>query len=54
MNLVFTLVEWLSDIAAWVDLSTRFGKLPFATLFEPAIDRTELIDRRLQQTADVA
>src|SRR4029078_6022670 len=24
-------------VAAWVDLSTRFGKLPFADLFEPAI-----------------
>ncbi|MFN7104281.1 MAG: gamma-glutamyltransferase, partial [Pseudorhizobium sp.] len=25
-------------VAAWVDLSARFGKLPFETLFEPAID----------------
>ena len=25
-------------VAAWVDLSTRFGKLPFETLFEPAIE----------------
>lgn len=24
-------------VSAWVDLSGRFGKLPFATLFEPAI-----------------
>jgi len=24
-------------VSAWVDLSTRFGKLPFADLFEPAI-----------------
>jgi gamma-glutamyltranspeptidase / glutathione hydrolase len=24
-------------VAAWVDLSTKFGKLPFADLFEPAI-----------------
>lgn len=24
-------------VSAWVDLSTRFGKLPFAKLFEPAI-----------------
>lgn len=25
-------------VAAWVDLSAKFGKLPFAKLFEPAID----------------
>ncbi|WP_018388158.1 gamma-glutamyltransferase family protein [Ancylobacter sp. FA202] len=25
-------------VSAWVDLSARFGKLPFETLFEPAID----------------
>jgi gamma-glutamyltranspeptidase/glutathione hydrolase len=25
-------------VAAWADLSSRFGSLPFATLFEPAID----------------
>ncbi|WP_158969444.1 gamma-glutamyltransferase family protein [Chachezhania sediminis] len=25
-------------VAAWVDLSERFGRLPFETLFEPAID----------------
>ena len=24
-------------VSAWVDLSTRFGKLPFEKLFEPAI-----------------
>jgi gamma-glutamyltranspeptidase/glutathione hydrolase len=28
-------------VSAWVDLSTRFGKLPFPTLFEPAIDLAE-------------
>ncbi|HEX2555561.1 MAG TPA: gamma-glutamyltransferase family protein [Microvirga sp.] len=28
-------------VSAWVDLSTRFGKMPFATLFEPAIDLAE-------------
>lgn len=28
-------------VSAWVDLSTRFGKLPFAELFEPAIDLAE-------------
>jgi gamma-glutamyltranspeptidase/glutathione hydrolase len=28
-------------VSAWVDLSARFGKLPFATLFEPAIDLAE-------------
>jgi gamma-glutamyltranspeptidase/glutathione hydrolase len=28
-------------VSAWVELSTRFGKLPFATLFEPAIDLAE-------------
>ena len=25
-------------VSAWVDLSTRFGRLPFETLFEPAIE----------------
>src|SRR5262245_29866626 len=25
-------------VAAWVELSTKFGKLPFADLFEPAVD----------------
>jgi gamma-glutamyltranspeptidase / glutathione hydrolase len=28
-------------VSAWVDLSNRFGKLPFATLLEPAIDLAE-------------
>jgi len=28
-------------VAAWVDLSARFGKLPFAKLFEPAIRYAE-------------
>jgi gamma-glutamyltranspeptidase / glutathione hydrolase len=28
-------------VSAWVDLSTRFGRLPFQTLFEPAIDLAE-------------
>jgi gamma-glutamyltranspeptidase/glutathione hydrolase len=28
-------------VSAWADLSTRFGKLPFQTLFEPAIDLAE-------------
>ena len=28
-------------VAAWVELSSRFGKLPFATLFEPAITYAE-------------
>jgi gamma-glutamyltranspeptidase/glutathione hydrolase len=28
-------------VSAWADLSTRFGKLPFAKLFEPAIDLAE-------------
>jgi gamma-glutamyltranspeptidase/glutathione hydrolase len=28
-------------VSAWVELSRRFGKLPFATLFEPAIQSAE-------------
>jgi gamma-glutamyltranspeptidase/glutathione hydrolase len=28
-------------VSAWVDLSERFGKLPFAELFEPAISYAE-------------
>jgi len=28
-------------VSAWVDLSTRFGKLSFETLFEPAVDLAE-------------
>jgi len=28
-------------VAAWVELSERFGRLPFAELFEPAIDLAE-------------
>ena len=28
-------------VSAWVDLSSRFGKLPFSVLFEPAIDLAE-------------
>ncbi|MEP9379083.1 gamma-glutamyltransferase family protein [Aquabacter sp. CN5-332] len=28
-------------VSAWVELSERFGRLPFATLFEPAIDYAE-------------
>src|SRR5215207_2996910 len=28
-------------VSAWVDLSQRFGRLPFTTLFEPAIDYAE-------------
>jgi gamma-glutamyltranspeptidase/glutathione hydrolase len=28
-------------VSAWVELSRRFGKLPFATLFEPAIEYAE-------------
>lgn len=28
-------------VASWVDLSDRFGKLPFATLFSPAIEWAE-------------
>lgn len=28
-------------VSAWVDLSSRFGTLPFATLFEPAIEYAE-------------
>jgi gamma-glutamyltranspeptidase/glutathione hydrolase len=28
-------------VSAWVDLSSRFGRLPFATLFEPAIRHAE-------------
>lgn len=28
-------------VSAWVDLSTRFGKLPFEALFAPAIDYAE-------------
>lgn len=28
-------------VSAWVDLSTRFGKLPFPTLFAPAIEYAE-------------
>ena len=28
-------------VSAWVDLSARFGRLPFATLFEPAVDLAE-------------
>src|SRR3954466_11604969 len=28
-------------VSAWVDLSVRFGKLPFAQLFEPAISYAE-------------
>ncbi|MEM9550275.1 MAG: gamma-glutamyltransferase family protein [Pseudomonadota bacterium] len=28
-------------VSAWVTVSDRFGKLPFATLFEPAIDLAE-------------
>jgi gamma-glutamyltranspeptidase / glutathione hydrolase len=28
-------------VSAWVELSTRFGKLPFETLFEPAIGYAE-------------
>jgi gamma-glutamyltranspeptidase/glutathione hydrolase len=28
-------------VSAWVDLSTRFGKLPFTELFEPAVDLAE-------------
>ena len=28
-------------VSAWVDLSTRFGKLPFADLLEPAIELAE-------------
>src|SRR6218665_814554 len=28
-------------VSAWVDLSRRFGKLPFETLFGPAIDYAE-------------
>src|SRR5262249_53744274 len=28
-------------VSAWVDLSTRFGRLPFSKLFEPAIRHAE-------------
>jgi gamma-glutamyltranspeptidase/glutathione hydrolase len=28
-------------VSAWAELSQRFGKLPFATLFEPAVDYAE-------------
>jgi gamma-glutamyltranspeptidase / glutathione hydrolase len=28
-------------VSAWLELSERFGRLPFATLFEPAIDYAE-------------
>ena len=28
-------------VSAWLELSTRFGKLPFADLFEPAIRYAE-------------
>ena len=28
-------------VSAWIDLSNRFGKLPFSVLFEPAIDLAE-------------
>jgi gamma-glutamyltranspeptidase/glutathione hydrolase len=28
-------------VSAWVDLSARFGRLPFATLFEPAVRHAE-------------
>ncbi|MDQ4136172.1 MAG: gamma-glutamyltransferase family protein, partial [Pseudomonadota bacterium] len=38
-------------VSAWVDLSTRFGKLPFATLFEPAID---LADRGFHVSPTIA
>ena len=30
-----------SAVASWVELSERFGKLPFADLMQPAIDIAE-------------